>query len=58
MSVDGCGMTEAGSRIGLQFKARVTLEAMKEQQTLVEFGQRFKVHPNQMAQWKKQLLEL
>jgi transposase-like protein len=31
---------------------------MKEQQTLVELGQRFQVHPNQMAQWKKQLLEL
>jgi transposase-like protein len=40
------------------FKARATLEAMKEQQTLVELGQRFQVHPNQMAQWKKQLLEL
>jgi transposase-like protein len=39
------------------FKARVALEAVKEEKTVVEIAEIYDVHPNQVTQWKKQLLQ-
>ena len=38
-----------------EFKAKVALEALKEQQTLAELGSCYGVHPTLVAQWKRQL---
>ena len=40
-----------------EFKAKVALEALKGLQTLSELASRYKVHPTQITQWKRQLSE-
>jgi len=40
-----------------EFKAKVALEAIKGQRPIHELAKDYDVHPNQIAQWKKQLLE-
>ena len=50
-------MATQRNNYGAEFKAKVALEALKEQQTLAELGACYGVHPTLVAQWKRQLRE-
>lgn len=42
---------------GAAFKAKVALEAAKEQKTLNELATTYGIHPIQVSKWKKELLD-
>jgi len=49
-------MAQRRERTG-QFKARIVLEALRGQKAINEIASRCGVHPVQITQWKKQVLE-
>lgn len=50
-------MSKKRRRFSAAFKFRVALEAAKGQQTSSELASKHNVHPTQIGQWKRQLLE-
>jgi transposase-like protein len=38
-----------------EYKAKIALEALREQEPLHEIAKRYEVHPTQITQWKKEL---
>jgi transposase-like protein len=38
-------------------KAKIAVEAVKGQRTIQEIASHYGIHPNQVTQWKKQLLD-
>lgn len=50
-------MTQKRTRHSAEFKAKVALEAAKDINTLNELAAKYGIHPAQISQWKKQLLD-
>jgi putative transposase len=50
-------MTTLRKRYSADFKSKVALEAVKGDRTVNEIASSHGLHPNQITQWKKQLLE-
>jgi|SRR5882757_149556 transposase-like protein len=40
-----------------ELKAKIAVEAVKGQRTIQEIASHYSIHPSQVTQWKKQLLE-
>jgi transposase len=40
-----------------EFKAKVVLEAIRGERTILELATKHQLHPNQITQWKRQAIE-
>ena len=47
----------ARRRFSSDFKAKVALDALRGDKTIQEISSRYKVHPNQVSNWKRQVLD-
>lgn len=50
-------MTTTRKTYSAKFKARVATEALRGEKTLSQLGSQFKVHPIQIAKWRKTALD-
>ena len=50
-------MKKNRTRYSEDFKAKVAIEALKDQRTINEIAGQYQIHPNQVTKWKSQLLQ-
>ena len=50
-------MKQTRRKFSAEFKARVALEAIKEQQTMAELSRRFEINPVMISRWKTEFIQ-
>jgi transposase-like protein len=50
-------MSNKRKKYSPEFKAKVALAALRNEQTISELSQQFGVHPNMISTWKKALVD-
>jgi len=50
-------MKRTRRKFSASFKAKVAIEAIKEQSSLQELAAKFELHPTQISSWKREFLE-
>jgi len=50
-------MKRTRRKFSASFKAKVAIEAVKEQSSLQELAAKFEIHPNQISSWKREFLD-
>ncbi|MFT6930971.1 MAG: transposase, partial [Sediminicola sp.] len=50
-------MKKSRRKFSASFKAKVSIEALKEQSSLQELAAKFELHPTQISSWKREFLE-
>jgi len=50
-------MTQKRRQFTAEFKSRVARAALREDKTLAQLASEYGVHPNQITEWKRQILE-
>jgi transposase-like protein len=53
----GADMSNKRKKYSPEFKAKVALAALRNEQTISELSQQFGVHPNMISTWKKALVD-
>ncbi len=50
-------MKRTKRKFSASFKAKVAIEALKENETLAELAKKYEVHPNMISKWKQEFVE-
>ena len=50
-------MKKSRRKFSAEFKTKVVLEALSERLTATQLAQKYELHPNQIAQWKRDFLD-
>lgn len=50
-------MSKRRRQFSAEFKSKVAIEALQEKETIAQLAQKYKIHPVQISQWKKQMMD-
>ncbi len=50
-------MKRTRRKFNASFKAKVAIDAIKEQSSLQELAAKYKIHPNQISSWKREFMD-